>query len=597
MRTRSSSSDLPVAKRRRATEVSGESGPSPPPPSGEHVDRPEGALALAQVTAVSGNDLGHATAGHSDVVDSTSTGPVMTVYESQGRGPGHSVNATTVIASSGRDVASVAVAVLDADLIDDANNMPTQASIDEREDPSDEPPLESTTIAQTGDQLLRDALTAHGFQTSTVSVSTAASATGDAQTIAPASLAVIPVVAHILGDRPPPGAADSLEGIDLPSGSTDIVSPGSLAPAVSAVGPSSTLAVPAAPATAEALAPLPPVVATPIAPVVSVPTPAEATAAAPPWMAAPVPVLAAVAGPPVTVVPPPSLAVPPPPPMGVAPAAPLVVAPAAPLIDAAALVVAVPPAPPTAAAPAPANAANTTANAPPDAANAPANFFIDLADVPQEILQRIFNISNAMDVTQNVYSVSRVPQGADWGRGRLDRTLCYNGAPVTILLVAVGRTYFFYKPDGQPQGRINSGFTMATLPDLEAVRRLYMRAQPRASLTSEYVYAGRLQTVRERGEAIAQAVPFEEVYDATAEFRMRPAMPRLTPADLAENDILVVECTLTRWKKPADMRKKQWTSWSVGFELQSIALLYAAPPPADANATPAVQPAAGDFAF
>ncbi|KAI0640758.1 hypothetical protein C8Q79DRAFT_994759 [Trametes meyenii] len=223
--------------------------------------------------------------------------------------------------------------------------------------------------------------------------------------------------------------------------------------------------------------------------------------------------------------------------------------------------------------------------------------FIDTDNIPPEILQRIFNISNAMDANLNIFSVSRIPQAAQWGRGRHERILCYNNAPITILLVCRGRTYWLIKPDGQPHSRVNTGFTMLTHADLNGVRQLYGRAQPRGSLTSDLVYASRLQSARERGESVAHAVPFEEVYDATAEFRMRPAMPRLTAADLAEDDILVVECTLTRWKKPADVRRKQWTTWNVGFELQSISLLHASPGPVAQGPVAVNPPVAANFAF
>lgn len=90
-----------------------------------------------------------------------------------------------------------------------------------------------------------------------------------------------------------------------------------------------------------------------------------------------------------------------------------------------------------------------------------------------------------------------------------------------------------------------------------------------------------------------QVVPFEEVYDATHEFTSKSAMPQLRAADIAEDDIIIVECNFTRWKKPGENKKKLWASWDVGFELISISVLYAEPttasgvpevPPAHANA-------------
>lgn len=55
-------------------------------------------------------------------------------------------------------------------------------------------------------------------------------------------------------------------------------------------------------------------------------------------------------------------------------------------------------------------------------------------------------------------------------------------------------------------------------------------------------------------------------------------MPQLSAVDLGKNDIVVVECNLTRWKRAAEGKaKKSWTSFDVGFELLSIFLLYSAP--------------------
>lgn len=74
---------------------------------------------------------------------------------------------------------------------------------------------------------------------------------------------------------------------------------------------------------------------------------------------------------------------------------------------------------------------------------------------------------------------------------------------------------------------------------------------------------------------------FDEVYDATEEFTSKSAMPHLRAADLAEEDIVVVECNLTRWKKQGENKKKMWTSWDIGFELLSVSLLYTEPSSVD----------------
>lgn len=51
-------------------------------------------------------------------------------------------------------------------------------------------------------------------------------------------------------------------------------------------------------------------------------------------------------------------------------------------------------------------------------------------------------------------------------------------------------------------------------------------------------------------------------------------MPRISAADIDTDDIVVLECNFTRWKKPAEAKKKGWTTWDVGFELISISHVY-----------------------
>ena len=52
-------------------------------------------------------------------------------------------------------------------------------------------------------------------------------------------------------------------------------------------------------------------------------------------------------------------------------------------------------------------------------------------------------------------------------------------------------------------------------------------------------------------------------------------MSRLSAHELNLGDIVLVEAALYRWK--TSTVKYTWTEWNVGFELQSISLLAAAP--------------------
>lgn len=55
-------------------------------------------------------------------------------------------------------------------------------------------------------------------------------------------------------------------------------------------------------------------------------------------------------------------------------------------------------------------------------------------------------------------------------------------------------------------------------------------------------------------------------------------MPQLSPVELGKNDVVVVECTFTRWRPATEGKgKKSWSTFDVGFELTSIFLLHSAP--------------------
>ncbi|EIW54754.1 uncharacterized protein TRAVEDRAFT_50892 [Trametes versicolor FP-101664 SS1] len=210
--------------------------------------------------------------------------------------------------------------------------------------------------------------------------------------------------------------------------------------------------------------------------------------------------------------------------------------------------------------------------------------FAGLELVPDDILLRLYAIVQVAIPTHNVFAVNCVPSNADWGTGRNDRLLCLNTVPLSIWLAGRAGSLWFFSLAGEPHARVNIGVLMAALRDYEAVKQLYQRARPRSAPASETIYASRLQTVRGRGEQIAHAVAFEEVFDATETLTVKSAMPRISAADIAEGDIVLVEAMLTRWKKPADKKKKGWPAWDVGFELQAVSLIYKAPAVVDAGA-------------
>lgn len=72
--------------------------------------------------------------------------------------------------------------------------------------------------------------------------------------------------------------------------------------------------------------------------------------------------------------------------------------------------------------------------------------------------------------------------------------------------------------------------------------------------------------------------PFTHVFDATEILTSKAAMVRLSAADLATGDIVLLEATLTRWRTgDSTSSRRSWASWATGYELKTISLLLSAP--------------------
>ncbi|KAI9064622.1 hypothetical protein FKP32DRAFT_1602840 [Trametes sanguinea] len=200
--------------------------------------------------------------------------------------------------------------------------------------------------------------------------------------------------------------------------------------------------------------------------------------------------------------------------------------------------------------------------------------------VPESTLTRLRTIATFKDVATNRYAISTVPRSADWGRQtRTEKLLCLNGKPIVMWMVGRVRSMWFFDRNGDPHLRVNVGVTLPFDIDRAAVVDLFNRARPASHNTpSDVVYAGKICSQREKGEYVQSPVAFSNVYDATERLTAKASMPQLSPVDVVKNDIVLVECYLTRWKKAGDSKgKKTWGSFDVGFELQSLCLLYSAP--------------------
>ncbi|KAI0643088.1 hypothetical protein C8Q79DRAFT_205821 [Trametes meyenii] len=210
--------------------------------------------------------------------------------------------------------------------------------------------------------------------------------------------------------------------------------------------------------------------------------------------------------------------------------------------------------------------------------------------LPVGVANRLRAIARHAVPHQNIYSMRNVPAAADWGCGQNERVLCHTGRPVNLWMVLDASSLSFFDRVGNPHDRVYIGGRLPVEGDSLAVQQLFGRARPRNNTTADVVYASRLQTIRERGAASARTIPFEEVYNATDILTAKHLMPRITAADIASGDYVLVEALFTRWRRPAENKKKAWVTWDVGFELQSISLLHAPEPAADGAVAAAAGP-------
>ncbi|KAH9852846.1 hypothetical protein C2E23DRAFT_885221 [Lenzites betulinus] len=205
--------------------------------------------------------------------------------------------------------------------------------------------------------------------------------------------------------------------------------------------------------------------------------------------------------------------------------------------------------------------------------------FHNIDYVPQQVISRLQNIVRVREVAANRYALLTVPRAADWGRGpRTEKILCIGGKPILIWLIGRVRSLWFFDRNGDPHLRVNIGISLHSGEERAAAMELYGRARPRADSVPDTVYAGRICSHREKGEYCDTATAFTQVYDATTRLTAKSAMPQLSPVDLGKNDLVVLECTFSRWKRANEGKaKKSWGSYDVGFELSSIFLLHSAP--------------------
>lgn len=97
------------------------------------------------------------------------------------------------------------------------------------------------------------------------------------------------------------------------------------------------------------------------------------------------------------------------------------------------------------------------------------------------------SVANYVYPPMNVFAPSLIPVNSDWGRGKDERFLVYNGSPLVMWGTGRAKNLWFYKPNGEAQSRVNVGWEPSVAGDLEAIKALYARARPRGGTCPRYL--------------------------------------------------------------------------------------------------------------
>ena len=74
-------------------------------------------------------------------------------------------------------------------------------------------------------------------------------------------------------------------------------------------------------------------------------------------------------------------------------------------------------------------------------------------------------------------------------------------------------------------------------------------------------------------------MPFTEVYDAEGGLTHRDQMERVAANQIAQDDIILVECRLRRFRSSSSGKAGPWMDWGVNLDLETAFILHREPVP------------------
>ncbi|KAL6299055.1 hypothetical protein BKA93DRAFT_753694 [Sparassis latifolia] len=201
---------------------------------------------------------------------------------------------------------------------------------------------------------------------------------------------------------------------------------------------------------------------------------------------------------------------------------------------------------------------------------------------------RLTSFANYADEESATFSPTRLPPNATWGNKQMSFLCMPNNDPIIIWLVGEVQAYWFFDNSGRPQSQVNISIQPLHSADVPILQQfLKDKSEPLQDFPSNIFYASRFQTEKARGEYIATAVPFTNVFDAKEKFKPKNQMKRLSAPEITMNDIVLVEAHIRRFKTTSSSGDRTgWKAWRTKFELLAVSQLLAVPTNEDrGNAT------------
>ncbi|KAH9851800.1 hypothetical protein C2E23DRAFT_886333 [Lenzites betulinus] len=200
--------------------------------------------------------------------------------------------------------------------------------------------------------------------------------------------------------------------------------------------------------------------------------------------------------------------------------------------------------------------------------------------VPDDVRPRLERLRVFTEPAFNRYSLTTIPESADWGHGQngrwshLESLLCYEEKAIVAWMVGVVRWVNLEDPE-----KFTIGLRLLCKEDTDAaIRNSLGRCAPEQlpKEDSTLTYANKWVDRKSRGSSQI----FGEAYGAVdRELRGWNPDQKIPATTISPSDIVVVEFYIRRFKGKNANPGRTWKTWGVNFDLLRIAQLFVGPGP------------------